>query len=172
MNFLKEPPSGLMPNPPMNDKQLGVAGTFVDEVLELDVTGVAPGDRLTILNAPIFVATKEGQSGEWRVIADMLQRGENECIGSDPVFLLGTAHFSTRFMLGDFRQLWMPPSLSVSFRPILTTDHVWDCFIRLLGKSTLSCSSWTMQFKTFWHAPLGCESEFPVAFVSFCRTVL
>jgi hypothetical protein len=100
MNFLKNPPAGLMPNAPMEEEQLEVVWKFVDELLDLGITGVAPGDRPTILNASLFVVTKEGQPGEWRVIADMLRGGQNECVDSDPVFLPRTAHILDQMYTG------------------------------------------------------------------------
>jgi hypothetical protein len=72
MNFLKTPPAGLQPNTPMDDEQQAVAGSFVDELIDLGITGLAPGGRSTLLNAPLFVVAKEGQPGEWCVITDML----------------------------------------------------------------------------------------------------
>ena len=38
------------------------------------------------------MVVEEGQPGEWRDIADMLQGGHNECFGNDPVFLPRPAH--------------------------------------------------------------------------------
>jgi hypothetical protein len=38
-------------------------------------------------NAPLFTVEKAGQPGQWRVIADMKNGGQNDHIGKDPVHL-------------------------------------------------------------------------------------
>jgi hypothetical protein len=38
-------------------------------------------------NAPLFTVAKAGQPGQWRVIADMKNGGQNDHIGKDPVHL-------------------------------------------------------------------------------------
>jgi hypothetical protein len=48
------------------------------------------------------VVPKEGQPGEWRVIADMLRGGQNECMGNDPVFLPRTAHILDQMYTGGY----------------------------------------------------------------------
>ena len=75
MNFLTTPPKGLRPNADMDEEQQVVAGMFVIKLVELGICGWAPGDCPVHLNAPLFVVSKEGQPGEWRVIADMLRGG-------------------------------------------------------------------------------------------------
>ena len=45
---------------------------------------------------------KEGQPGEWRVIADMLRGGQNEFMGNDPVFLPMTAHILDQMYTGGY----------------------------------------------------------------------
>jgi hypothetical protein len=78
MNFLATPPEGLRPNADMDEEQQAVAGSFVKELVELGITGLAPIDHPTLLSTPLFVVAKEGQHGEWRVIADMLRGGQVE----------------------------------------------------------------------------------------------
>jgi hypothetical protein len=102
MNFLKMPHAGLQPNTPMDDDQRAVAGSFVDELIDLEITGLAPEGVSTLLNAPLFVIAKEGQPGEWRVISDMLQGGQNACIGNDPIFLPRTAHILDQTYTGGY----------------------------------------------------------------------
>jgi hypothetical protein len=76
MNFLRLPKSELKPNSPMDDEQCAVAAAFVDELLELHVVGLLDDESTGILlNAPLFVVPKEGQPGQWCVIADMLRGG-------------------------------------------------------------------------------------------------
>jgi hypothetical protein len=94
MNFLRLPEPCIKPNANMNEEQRAVGAAFVNELLELKVLGLLEGetDLEILLNAPLFVVPKEGQEGEWRVIADMLRGGQNMCIGNDPVILPRIAH--------------------------------------------------------------------------------
>ena len=87
MNFLQVPTPGLTENSDMTDEQLVVAGEFVDELISLGVLQSPLKDRATLLNAPLFVIPKAGQPGQWRCIADMLQGGQNTCIGVGPTIL-------------------------------------------------------------------------------------
>jgi hypothetical protein len=75
MNFLVEPVPRLNPNANMDQEQLDVAASFVDELLELSVLCDFEEGKEFLMNAPLFVVPKEGQEGEWRVIADMLRGG-------------------------------------------------------------------------------------------------
>jgi hypothetical protein len=93
MNFLKSPSPEMKPNAVMDDEQLAVAAAFVDELLVLKVLHLLDdGEAEILLNAPLFVVPKEGQPGEWRVIADMLRGGQNMCIGNDPTVLPRISH--------------------------------------------------------------------------------
>jgi hypothetical protein len=60
MNFLNTPQAGLQPNTPMDDDKRVVAGSFVDELLDLGITGLVPEGHPMLLNAPLFVIAKEG----------------------------------------------------------------------------------------------------------------
>jgi hypothetical protein len=40
-----------------------------------------------LANAPLFTVAKAGQLGQWRIIADMKNGGQNEHIGKDPTHL-------------------------------------------------------------------------------------
>jgi hypothetical protein len=72
MNFLVTPETRKNPNTPIDQAQLDIAAAFVEELLELGVLLDAEEGMEILLNAPLFVVPKEGQEGEWRVIADML----------------------------------------------------------------------------------------------------
>jgi hypothetical protein len=86
MNFILPPPETIHDNAPMDEDQLVVACEFVDELIGLGT--LAPLDDQQIkATAPLFCIPKEGQPGQWRVIADMLRGGQNSAIGNDPVFL-------------------------------------------------------------------------------------
>jgi hypothetical protein len=52
--------------------------------------------------APLFVVPKEGQEGEWRVIANMLRGGQNECIAGNPVYLPRISHALDQIHSGGY----------------------------------------------------------------------
>jgi hypothetical protein len=102
MNFLVTPVPRLNPNAHMDQEQLDVAASFVDELLELSVLRDFAEGKEFLMNAPLFVVPKEGQEGEWRVIADMLRGGQNSCMGSDPVFLPRSNHILDQMYHGGY----------------------------------------------------------------------
>jgi hypothetical protein len=87
MNFLETPADGLTPNSNLVGDELAAAVEFTEELKSLLVIGPPRPGTTVRCNAPLFVLPKPGQSGQWRVIADMKTGGQNECIGRDPVFL-------------------------------------------------------------------------------------
>lgn len=91
MNFLVTPPAELHDNSDMDEEQTKVAGAFVDELVGLGVLRDLQDEQI-LATAPLFCIPKEGQPGEWRVIADMLRGGQNGAIGSDPVVLPRPLH--------------------------------------------------------------------------------
>jgi hypothetical protein len=98
MNFVLTPPEIIHDNSPMDDEQLQVACEFVEELIGLGT--LAPlKDEEVKATAPLFCIPKEGQPGQWRVIADMLRGGQNSAIGNDPVFLPRLLH-----ILGEMYQ--------------------------------------------------------------------
>jgi hypothetical protein len=104
MNFLKLPVPNIQPNATMDEEQLRVGADFVNELLDLKVLGRLEGeeDLEILLNAPLFIVPKEGQEGQWRVIADMLRGGQNMCIGNDPVILPRISHIVDLMYEGGF----------------------------------------------------------------------
>ena len=99
-NFLIPPPEGLTPNATMDSAGLAAAAAFVDELLDLGVVRDIEEGMSILANAPLFVVEKEGQPGQWRVIADMRKGGQNECIGSDPCFLPRSNHILEEMYTG------------------------------------------------------------------------
>ena len=91
-NFLISPPESLIPNAAIDESGLAAAAAFVDELLDLGVIWSIEEGMKIVANARLFVVPKDGQPGEWRIIADMKKGGQNECIGADPVFLPRSAH--------------------------------------------------------------------------------
>jgi hypothetical protein len=92
MNFLQSPAPMIHDNAHMTTEQTQVAADFVEELLDLEAVKTPAEGRKVLTTAPLFVVPKEGQEGQWRVIADMLRGGQNECIASDPVFLPRISH--------------------------------------------------------------------------------
>ena len=91
-NFLSEPPAALTPNANMDESGFNATAEFVDELIKLGVVRDIDEGMEILANAPLFVIPKEGQPGEWRVIADMLKGGQNAHIGADPCFLPRVGH--------------------------------------------------------------------------------
>ena len=87
MNFLVQPPTGILDNAEMNDEQTQIAAEFVNELLALGIFGDHKLGEPILRNAPMFVVPKVGQPGQWWVIADILSRGQNQCIGLEPTIL-------------------------------------------------------------------------------------
>jgi hypothetical protein len=102
MNFLVEPESCIHDNAPMDQEQLDVAAAFVDELLELKIVKLMDDGREVLANSPLFTVPKEGQEGQWRVIADMLRGGQNSCIGPDPCVLPRQSHILDQMYEGGY----------------------------------------------------------------------
>lgn len=102
MNFVEVPPAQIHPNSPMDEEQTTIAAEFVDELLELGALGIPPDDRPVLTNAPLFCVPKPGQPGQWRVIANMLDGGQNSYIANDPVYLNRTGHILDQMYTGGY----------------------------------------------------------------------
>ncbi|CAJ1936814.1 unnamed protein product [Cylindrotheca closterium] len=76
----------------MDEEMLEAAVQFVDKLVELGVLRSTDEGLTVLANAPLFVVGKDGQPGQWRVIADMLRGGQNDCVGQDRVFMPRIAH--------------------------------------------------------------------------------
>ena len=132
MNFLHDPIPCIHPNAEMDEEQLEVAANFVDELISLGVLRPLPEGEEVVCTAPLFCVPKEGQPGEWRVIADMLRGGQNECVGSDPVFLPRVTHILDSLYEGGYSAVadaskffWNFPTVP-SERKYLGTLHPRD----------------------------------------------
>jgi hypothetical protein len=71
----------------MMEEQVEIAGEFIDELWQIGVFELIPEGMEMYANAPLFTVPKAGQPGQWRVIADMKNGGQNAHIGRDPVHL-------------------------------------------------------------------------------------
>ena len=87
MNFLMQPTKGISPNAPMTAEQADIATEFIDKLWRIGVFELIPEGSEMRANAPLFTVPKPGQPGQWRVIADMKNGGQNDHIGKDPVHL-------------------------------------------------------------------------------------
>ena len=87
MNFITQPPHVITPNAPMMEEQVDIAAEFIDELWHIGVFELIPDGCEMLANAPLFTIPKPGQPGQWRVIADMKNGGQNAHIGKDPVHL-------------------------------------------------------------------------------------
>jgi hypothetical protein len=75
MNFLIQAEACIHDNATMDHEQLDVAAGFVDELLELKIVQLLGDGAEVLMNAPLFTVPKDGQEGQWIVIADMGQGG-------------------------------------------------------------------------------------------------
>mmetsp|Transcript_23866 Transcript_23866/g.36251 ORF Transcript_23866/g.36251 Transcript_23866/m.36251 type:complete len:523 (-) Transcript_23866:744-2312(-) len=76
----------------MDEEMAEVAAAFVDKLLSLGVVREIGEGWKVFTSCPLFVVPKEGQEGQWRVIADMLRGGQNACVGQDSCFLPRATH--------------------------------------------------------------------------------
>ena len=86
----------------MSEAGLVAAGAFVDELLSLGAIRSTEDGMKMLANAPLFVVEKPVQPGQWRVIANMKEGGQNDCMGSDPVFLPRADHILEEMYTGRY----------------------------------------------------------------------
>ena len=86
----------------MDESGLLAAAAFVNELLDLGVIWSLEEGMTIVANAPLFVVPKEGQPGQWRIIADMRKGGQNECIGAGSFFLPRTSHILEEIYEGGY----------------------------------------------------------------------
>lgn len=101
-NFLTPPEPGIHPNAPMDEEMQAAAAAFVDELVSLGVVREIEEGWEVLTSCPLFVVPKEGQEGQWRVIADMLRGGQNACVGQDPCFLPRATHILDEMYPGGY----------------------------------------------------------------------
>ncbi|CAJ1953803.1 unnamed protein product [Cylindrotheca closterium] len=99
---LEAPEACIRPNAPMDEEMTMAAVEFVNKLVDLGVLRDIDKGRKVLTNAPLFVVSKDGQPGQWRVIADMLRGGQNYCVGQDPVFMPRTAHIVDQMYTGGY----------------------------------------------------------------------
>jgi hypothetical protein len=87
MNFLTEPTDGIVTKAPLTEEQVEITAEFIDELQAIGVFEPIPDGVEMQANCPLFAVAKPGQPGQWRIIADMKNEGQNAHIGKDPVHL-------------------------------------------------------------------------------------
>jgi hypothetical protein len=92
MHFLRDPIACIHPNLAMTPDQARVGGAFLDKLWELGIAAEQPANDPVLTTAPLFCVPKPHQLNEWRVIANMKEGGQNECVGTDPVYLNRPTH--------------------------------------------------------------------------------
>jgi hypothetical protein len=102
MNFMSPPETKIHMNSEMTEEQREVAGEFVDELLDLGVVDLPPEDEPVLANGPLFCITKPGQPGQWRVLSNMKEGGQNAFIAPDPVYLNRPLHILEQLYSGGF----------------------------------------------------------------------
>jgi hypothetical protein len=102
MHFMSEPIKGITQNAPMTEEQADIAAEFIDELWSLGVFELIPEGQEMQANAPLFTVPKPGQPGQWRVIADMKNGGQNDHILKDPVHLPRAEGILERLYMGGW----------------------------------------------------------------------
>jgi hypothetical protein len=77
MNFLTEPNKRIVQNAPMTEEQMKIVAEFINELQSIGVFEPIPEGYDMKANFPLFVVAKPGQPGQWRIIADMKNCGQN-----------------------------------------------------------------------------------------------
>jgi hypothetical protein len=75
---------------------------YYDELLELKIVKLVPEGKEVLTTAPLFTVPKEGQEGEWRVIAYTLRGGQNSCKAPDPCVLPRQSHILGQMYEGGY----------------------------------------------------------------------
>ena len=77
-------------------------GEFVDELIDLWALEEVSKDDPLLATCPLFCVPKPGQPGQWRVIANCREGGQNAAIGSDPVVLPRMNHILGQMYTGGW----------------------------------------------------------------------
>ena len=120
MNFLTDPTTHLAPNGAMTDEQLSIAIEFVEELIKLGVLEQNPDDDPIRAICPLFVLAKAGQPGQWRIIANAKDGGQNACVGSDPVVLPSADYVLRQLYSGGWSAVLDASKFFYQFRTVVT----------------------------------------------------
>jgi len=126
MNFLRPPPPRDTPNNPMDEIATRVASEFIDELLEIGAMGPLPPGVDPWVIAPLFAIPKEGQPGQFRVIADFRSGTQNQSCGADPVFLNRPTHILEQLYCGGWSAVVDASKYFYQF-PTNKAEHPYLC---------------------------------------------
>lgn len=99
MNFMQPPVACIHPNGPMDAEQMPIAKEFVSELVDLGAMGTHP---IVLTAAPMFMLPKDKQPGQWRVLANFKEGGQNAVVASDPVYLNRMTHILEQMYTGGY----------------------------------------------------------------------
>jgi hypothetical protein len=102
MNFVAYPDVDLQPNAHMTPEETAVAAEFVDELIGLGIIISLPAHQEMKATTPLFTLEKLAQPGEFRVLANMKEGGQNAFVAKDPVHLYNASDILTRMYSGGW----------------------------------------------------------------------
>jgi hypothetical protein len=89
----------------------------VDELLNIGALGHLPEEQPIKITMLLFCVPKPGQPGQWRVIANMQDGGQNETVGMDLVYLPWVTHIFDQMYTGSYTAIVDALKLSVQHTP-------------------------------------------------------
>ena len=102
LNIMQDPGTGVTPNGDMDAEQRLVAIDFFDELVDLSIVEESASPEGIRATTPLFVLPKDGQPGQWRVIANMKEGGQNDVSVNDPVYLNRPVHILEQMYEGGW----------------------------------------------------------------------
>jgi hypothetical protein len=114
---------------PPEQEQVDIAAKFIDELWVIGVFELIPEDCEMRANCPLFAVAKPGQPGEWRIIADMKNGGQNAHIGKDPVHLPRAWGILEQLYAGVGLPSLTPVNSFIIFQHSLKIIRIWDAYI-------------------------------------------
>eukprot|EP00978_Attheya_sp_CCMP212_P015031 scaffold38640_cov53-Attheya_sp.AAC.1 len=86
----------------MTPEETTVAAEFVDELIGLGIIVSLPAYQEMKATTPLFTLEKSTQPGQFRVLANMKEGGQNAYVAKDPVHLYSGADILTRMYTGGW----------------------------------------------------------------------
>jgi hypothetical protein len=132
LGFLATPEGKLALNGKLTDIEREVAGRFVDELKKLGV--LIPAREELQANCPLFCVDKSYDSDQKGCIANCKERGQNACMGKDPVYLLQKETMLWSLYAGGWTGIADASNNSITSRLTQKSGNIWDVCILLLTK--------------------------------------